>query len=114
MQTPHAAISQAAQALLERATDTRTKNAITKAELVLKSGVKIVECADGWLVSSTRGEHVYRVNNVYGCPCKAGASGKPCYHAQAIELMIEAGKYTMPKLTSRVVYEPDDLDEWFR
>ncbi len=110
---PTKIISQAAQALLERAGDTREKNAINKAELALKSGMTIADCADGWLVASTRNEHVYRVSNVYGCPCKAGASGKACYHKQAIEILIEAGQYTMPALPrSRVVYEPD-VSEWF-
>lgn len=112
MQTPHAAISQAAQALLERATDTRTKNAITKAEWHLLNGLEPVKSADGWLVKSATSPTIYRVSSVYGCPCKAGAGGNVCWHRQAVDVMIEAGKYTMPVLTSRVVYEPD-TSEWF-
>ncbi len=110
---PPQAISIAAAALLERAGDnTPLANAINKAELALQSGIKVAKCDDGWLIGSLRGEHVYRVSSVYGCPCKAGASGKHCYHFHAVRILIEAGKYAMPRLTSRVVYAPD-VSEWF-
>lgn len=114
MQLPPAlAISTAAAALLERAGDnTSLAKAINKAELALNEGIRIAKCADGWLIGSLRGEHVYRVSSVYGCPCKAGVSGRHCYHRQVIEILTEAGKYTMPRLTSRVVYAPD-VSEWF-
>lgn len=52
----------------------------------LASGVRVVRAGDVALVpSSTRGGVVHRVQDGV-CSCEAGAHGKPCWHAAAVEL----------------------------
>lgn len=107
-------ISQAAENMRERANSARQENAITRAEYQMKAnGAMPIGCATGWLVKSAGSNTVYRVDTVYGCDCKAGRNGNPCWHAALIDLLAECNKSVMPSLPrSRVLYEPD-TSEWF-
>lgn len=84
-------------------------HALSKAGYFLALGeASIVETFGGFFVASaTRPGTVHRVDHLHGCSCEAGSKGRPCWHAAAIEIVEDAQRYTMPKLTSRRVADAE-------
>jgi hypothetical protein len=103
-------LDRAAADLVAVTEDAARQRAIDKAIYEYHQGLQVVISAGAFLVPSFREAGVvYRVNSAGQCSCKAGQAAKPCKHAAAIDLLTEAGKYTMPaldrKAASRKAYE---------
>lgn len=96
-------IAQRAAAILvaNAAGDKPRINALNRAAYQLATGaVSMVETFGGFLITSaTRAGQVHRFDFVHGCGCEAGAAGRFCWHAAAIEICEEAGKYLRPAAT---------------
>ena len=66
---------------------------------LLTAAPAIVRVSGAYLVpSSSRGGLVHRVDDLAGCSCEAGRSGRSCRHAVALELVEQAQTHTMPAL----------------
>ena len=104
LQLPPAATLEAAAAELNAsAPDVKRRVAISKAlyDLLLIER-PIMAVAGAFLVPSTsRAGVVHRVDHVNGCSCEAGAKGRSCRHAVAIEIIEAAQQRSMPALASR-------------
>ena len=91
----------AAAALASRsAGDTPRIHSLNKAGYHFSiANVVITEASNGFYVASaTRAGVIHRVDNVSGCSCEAGQRGRACWHAAALEIIIESRKYSMPAL----------------
>ena len=91
-----AALGRAAAELGRAAGENRALiNAVNKAHLFLAKGsAEITHTGfDGWLVASATRAIVHRVNSFGQCSCESGAAGRPCWHAQAIAILEQAGLY---------------------
>lgn len=99
---PAAALEAAAAELISSAQDVKRHATINKGLYdLLTVEPAIVRISGAFLVpSSSRGGLVHRVDDVNGCSCEAGRSGRTCRHAAALELVEAAQKRTMPVLIS--------------
>lgn len=81
--------------------------AINRAAFYLAiKNVDVLPAFDGFLVASaTRAGVVHRVSTVDGCSCEAGAHGRACWHAATVEILQQAGKYTMPSLHTAPLHD---------
>ncbi len=97
---PAAALEAAAAELISSAQDVKRHATINKGLYdLLTVEPAIVRISGAFLVpSSSRGGLVHRVDDVNGCSCEAGRSGRTCRHAAALELVEAAQKHTMPAL----------------
>jgi hypothetical protein len=70
-------------------------NAVKEGHLLLAKGAAEITHTgfDGWLVSSATRAIVHRVNSFGQCSCESGAANQPCWHAQAIAILEQAGLY---------------------
>lgn len=91
-------LSQAAR----EAGDKRNETALNNAIFDLHSGSCPVPTCGGFLVRSSSRNVAYRVDNVAGCNCDAGAHGKPCRHQAQIEIIQEAQRHTLPSISQRI------------
>ena len=101
------ALGRAAAELGRAAGDNRALiNAVNKAHLFLAKGsAEITHTGfDGWLVASATRAIVHRVNSFGQCSCEAGAAQKPCWHAQAIALLEQAGLYRRDTMSRTVSF----------
>ena len=108
---PPAEILQRSAATLaaNAAGNTPRLHALSKAGYYLALGeAAIVETFGGFFVASaTRPGTVHRVDHLHGCSCEAGSKGRPCWHAALVEIVEDAQRFTMPKLTSRRVVDAE-------
>ena len=94
---PAALLSDAAIALLRTAPTAAARRAIDKALWNLGTGVEIRSTSGGFLIASgTRANVIYRISTTDGCSCPAGASGRGCWHAAALAIIVEAQRHTRP------------------
>lgn len=99
MLPPIAVLASAAADLVLQAADAQNigaVNALNKAALALHEGVSITPTAGGFLIPSATRNTVHRVSTLYGCGCEAGRSGKACWHAALISIVIEAQAHAIP------------------
>lgn len=96
---PLEALDAAAATLLKAATPSQER-AINKALWHLQSGIEIRSTCGGFLIpSGTRAGVIHRISTVHGCNCEAALKGNSCWHVQAIHILEEAQRHTMPSLT---------------
>ena len=92
----------AAAALASRsAGDTPRIHAINRAAYYFSIGnVTIAETSGGFFVTSgSRAGIIHRLDNVAGCSCEGARGGaRACWHAAALEIIIESRRYSMPVL----------------
>jgi hypothetical protein len=107
---PEAAALGRAAAELGRAAGTNRAlvNATNKAHLFLAKGsAEITHTGfDGWLISSATRAIVHRVNSFGQCSCEAGEKAQPCWHAQAIAILEQAGLYRRDTMESAPLGRP--------
>ena len=116
---PTAAIEAASRELVDAAAgNTRTLIALNKGlyDLLMRTP-QIVRVSGAYLVpSATQSGIVYRIDDVNGCSCPAGAKGNTCRHVQALAIVEQAQTHTMPALPkARPSYERAlaDVNELF-
>lgn len=111
---PIAILATAAHALATAATetgDTANASALNKAAMQLHQGMNITPTVGGFLVASaTRAGTVHRVSTVQGCSCEAGQNGRPCWHAAAVEIIIDAQSRAIPAAKPRVRITREQID----
>lgn len=79
------------------AENTSRVNALNKAALHLHSGIQItLTCGGALIPSGTRGGIVHRVDNVRGCSCESGRSGRICWHTALLEIVEQAQMRAIP------------------
>lgn len=113
---PLATLDASAAALVARTEDAAQRRALDKAAFEFHAGLTIVESAGAYLVRSFSAPGmVYRVSSSGRCSCKAGELGRACKHAAALDILTEAGRYTMPALTRKPTYAEAlaEIDELF-
>jgi hypothetical protein len=83
-------------------------NAVNKAHLFLAKGTAGITHTgfDGWLVSSATRAIVQRVNSFGQCSCESGTAGRPCWHAQSIAILEQAGLYRRDTMESAPLGKP--------
>lgn len=87
----------AAELVTEAGDDRATVNALNKAIWQFHEGLQIVPTHGGFLIRSfSLAGTIYRLDNVTGCSCAAGAKGKPCKHAAALHIVERAQRYAIP------------------
>lgn len=98
---PLEALDAAAATLISQiAPNASVERAINKALWHLQSGIEIRSTVGGFLIpSGTRAGVIHRVSTVHGCNCEAAGKGYACWHVQAIHIIEEAQRHTMPSLT---------------
>jgi hypothetical protein len=101
---PPSAALESAAAELVRSADVKRQGALTKALYdLLTNDAQIVRVSGAYLIpSSSRGGLIHRVDDVQGCSCEAGRSGRTCRHTVALELIEQAQTRVMPALGSRI------------
>lgn len=113
---PIEVLDRAAASLVASTSDAARQRAIDKAVFEYHQGLQVVISAGAFLVPSFREAGViYRVNSAGQCSCKAGQHGKACKHAEAINILEEAGRYTMPALPRKPTYAEvlASVEEWY-
>jgi hypothetical protein len=107
---PPVEISARAAAVLaaNAAGDRSRQHAFNKAAFYLaREAVEVVHSFDGFLITSaSRAGVVHRVSHLHGCSCEAGVNGRVCWHAALVEVLEEAGKYTMPTIETAPLGRP--------
>lgn len=109
-------LARSAKELAQSASDKRNEMALNNGMLDLHLGSVPVATAGGFLVRSSTRNVAYRVDNVLGCNCDAGAHGKPCRHAAQIEIIEDAQRHTMavlPPLGQRLAKARSEMSELF-
>lgn len=103
---PIAVLASSAHELATAATeagDTANAHALNKAALQLHQGISITPTVGGFLIASaTRAGTIHRVSHVHGCSCEAGINGRPCWHAAAVEIIIDAQARAIPAAKPRI------------
>lgn len=88
---PIAVLASAAAELVNTTTSTAEQHALNKAAMHLHEGISIMPTHGGFLIpSGSRGGIIHRIDNVNGCSCEAGRSGKVCWHTQLIKIIEQA------------------------
>lgn len=98
---PQAAIEQAANEMDKAAVaaqSVKRQIAVSKAAYdLLNLRPEIIRISSAYLIPSTsQAGVVYRVDDLRGCNCPAGLSGKECRHKVALEIIEVAQQYTLP------------------
>ena len=116
---PTAALEAASRELVDAAAgNTRTLIALNKGlyDLLVRQP-QIVRVSGAYLVpSATQSGVIYRIDDLAGCSCPAGAKGNTCRHTQALAIVEQAQTHTMPALPkARPSYERAlaEMDELF-
>src|SRR5882757_3446144 len=91
MLPPIAVLASAAAELVQSTTNIAEQHALNKAAMHLHEGMSIMPTHGGFLIpSGSRGGIIHRIDNVNGCSCEAGRSGKICWHSQMIRIIEQA------------------------
>jgi hypothetical protein len=95
---PLAALDAAAATLVEQANASQQR-ALNKALWHLQSGIEIRTTTGAFLIpSGTRSGVIHRISHAFGCNCEAAGKGLSCWHTQAVAIIEEAQRHTMPAL----------------
>ena len=98
---PVKALDDAAATLIATiAPNASVERAINKALWNLQNGIEIRTTTGAFLMpSGTRAGVIHRVSHAFGCNCEAAGKGYTCWHMQAVAIIEEAQRHTMPVLS---------------
>jgi hypothetical protein len=83
--------------------DASGRRAIDKALWHLQSSIEVRSTCGGFLIASqSRANVIYRISTCDGCSCPAGASGRGCWHAAALSIIVEAQRHTRPTVAALI------------